>query len=126
MSNEKIGEVIQGNQTQDMYMIIKPVFNRNGHEVLLKRVKIKDVALLHDSSDNDIHFHAIKNTDDYGFPMYRFKNKPEALRMIDQIEWEYSNTQEFIDRQFDSGLLTREEYDRRLIDSGLAIGSLKK
>ena len=126
MSNEKIGEVIQGNQTRDVYMIIKPVFNRNGHEVLLKRIKIKDIALLHDSSDNDIHFHAIENPDDYGFPMFRFKNKQEALRMIDQIEWEYSNTQEVIDSQFDSGLLTREEYDRRLIDSGLAIGSLKK
>jgi len=120
MPDQKIGEVIQGNQTRDIYMIIKPVFNRNGHEVLLKRVKLEDIH------NHDMDFHPIENDADFEIRVFEFKNKQEALRKIYQIESEYSNTQEFIDGQFDSGLLTREEYDRRLIDSGLAIGSLKK
>lgn len=109
---KKMGEVVRGSATNDVYMIVKD-FRCYGHEVLLQRVKLKDII-------NGYNFTPIKNCDSFGSPAnFIFGNKAKALQKIDDLETDFSNTQEFIDGQFSSGLLTKEEYDRRLIECGL-------
>ena len=111
--SKKIGEVVHGYATNDMYMIIKPWFC-HGHEVLLLKCKVVEFG------SDDCNFVGVVNPKRSHCPRdNEYINRVEAHITIDHLEYLESRTKQHIKGLFESGLLSEEEYQERLIEYGL-------
>jgi len=110
--SKKIGEVVLGYATCDMYMIIKPWFC-HGHEVLLQKCKVVEFG------SDDCNFEGVANPKkshcQTGKNLYI--NRVAAHDMVNHLEYLESRTKQHIKGLFESGLLSEEEYQERLIDA---------
>tara|TARA_R100001369_G_scaffold15107_4_gene29858 strand:- start:1800 stop:2186 length:387 start_codon:yes stop_codon:yes gene_type:complete len=111
--SKKIGEVVHGYATNDMYMIIKPWFC-HGHEVLLQKCKVVEFG------SDDCNFEGVVNPKRNFCPRKNeYINRVAAHNMIDHLEYLESRTKQHIKGLLESGLLTEAEYQERLIEYGL-------
>jgi len=111
--SKKIGEVVLGSATNDMYIIIKPYFC-HGHEVLLQKCKLVQF------NSDDCNFEGVVNPKrSHHVVENSYENRVDAHNMIDNLEAKESRTKKHIDGLLTSGLLTEEEYQERLIEYGL-------
>ena len=111
--SKKIGEVVLGYATNDMYMIIKPWFC-HGHEVLLQKCKLVQF------DSDDCNFEGVVNPKrSHQVVKNLYQSRVNAHDKIDDLEAKESSTKKYVDGLLASGLLTEEEYQERLIEYGL-------
>jgi hypothetical protein len=94
---KKIGDVIQGNFTNNRYIICKEVLGWD-------KWSLSRIRVISEGGQPKLHIDRLINT--------QFKS--EIFNYIDEIEEEYSQTKTYLDSRLQSGLLSKEEYAERL------------
>tara|TARA_R100000935_G_C2795358_1_gene147910 strand:+ start:553 stop:888 length:336 start_codon:yes stop_codon:yes gene_type:complete len=94
---KKIGDVIQGNFTNNRYIIAKEVLGWDKWS--LSRIRVISAG-----GQPKLHIDRLINT--------QFKS--EIFNYIDNVEEEYSKSQEHANTLYQSGMISAKEYDKRL------------
>ena len=94
---KKIGDVIQGNFTNNRYIIAK-------EELGWDKWSLSRIRVISEGGQPKLHIDRLINT--------QFKS--EIFNYIDEIEEEYTQTKTYLDSRLQSGLLSKEEYAERL------------
>ena len=94
---KKIGDVIQGDFTNNKYIIAK-------EELVWSKWSLSRIKVIFEDEQPKLDIDRIITC--------QFKNK--LFNYIDEIEEEYSQTKTYLDSRLQSGLLSKEEYAERL------------
>jgi len=94
---KKIGDVIQGNFTNNRYVIAK-------EELGWDKWSLSRIRVISEGGQPKLHIDRLINT--------QFKS--EIFNYIDEIEEEYTQTKTYLDSRRQSGLLSKEEHAEKL------------
>ena len=96
---KKIGDVIQGNFTNNRYIIAK-------EELGWDKWSLSRIKVIFEDEQPKLHIDRLITC--------QFKSK--LFNRIDEIEEEYSSSKLYLDSRLQSGLLSKEEYRERLAE----------
>ena len=110
---KKTGTILTGETTGTHYVLRKKC---GRHNVSIMRIvgSKEGLVLDHISSHGVANYYPDDFNMTYDTLTSTFRNKSYALEHIQRLEREYSNSKEYIENTYASGLLTKEEYKERL------------
>ena len=110
---KKTGTVLTGKITGTLYLLRKKKWS---HEVNIMRIVGSKNGLTLDKISS--HGTTIPDTSsirrDNEIHSSTFRNQSHALKHVQYLEEEYSNSKEYIENIYTSGLLAKEEYKEKL------------